>query len=208
MTRKKLPHERVPRGARRPLEKIQVPTLAELDLSDRRVVAAYLGGLLDGEGTVVKRKGSNTKGSHKVEIVANTDMDIIEAAMVCLDALGIRYTVQTKPHKDRPNWNTCFHVCVHARDELLKIATMIPILAKKKQDKLRSVLATFPVRKKPPEEVLRADYATMSLAEIGRKYGVTPAAVYSWMSGYNIERRSVSAAVTRDWKRRRSHAVR
>lgn len=110
---------------------------------NRELAAAYLGGLIDGEGCVYFRR-QGTSAVRAVTIV-NTDKSIVHACQRAYDALGIYYTVGSlncRARKDqglKPGWR----IRVHAQRGFLSIYREIPIQSEAKQRKLKQVLKSF-----------------------------------------------------------------
>lgn len=110
-------------------------------------VAAYLGGIVDGEGSVCNPP--KPAGGARTVRIANTDPAIIEACCACCDRLNLTYRIHTirkrKKHHKRA-W--VFVITTHA--SLKVFAARVPIVAPAKIKNLHILLGSY---RRPPYEI-------------------------------------------------------
>jgi hypothetical protein len=114
--------------------------------ADREYAAAYLAGMIDGEGTVPRA----SKRSNKVEIrIVNTDPTLILACRACCETLELRYRIArlNSPSKRKPHLQPIWSFSISSRSSLQRVADQVPILAAHKRKNLQDALKTF---KRPP----------------------------------------------------------
>lgn len=110
--------------------------------------AAYLAGLIDGEGCVSLcelKNGSQAGALRRVITIGMTDREIIDLAADLFDQLGIGYSRHDKarPGKLRHVWV----ISIHARIDLERAAELIPIRHSSKREKLQAILNSYKTAK-------------------------------------------------------------
>jgi hypothetical protein len=116
----------------------------------REQAAAWLGGFVDGEGSVVlttksrdRRRAKRSYFWERYIEFSNTDPSLIEASRDALTVLGIRHAVYTPKRPKNPNWSQAWIVIIRGRQELQKFAELVPIQAGHKKAVLARALATY-----------------------------------------------------------------
>lgn len=163
--------------------------------------AGYLGGLIDGEGTM-SLSGTSTR----VVRIANTDLDIIHAAEQVYAALGIPTSTRSRQPPDNPNWAQAYDVYIYGLPQFRLIRDTIPFFAQFKHDRLDEMIASYRDYPIPTKEELVRWYIEeeMSIAEIvAITHAKSNDTVHKWLKHYDIPRRSLAEAAIIFWKRRK-----
>lgn len=106
--------------------------------------AAYLAGLIDGEGCIslcTLKNGSQAGTRRRVVTIGMTDKEIIDLAARLLAQLGIGFA-----RCDRFPGGTRKHVwtiSIQARSDLIKIAELIPVQHAGKRERLDAILSSY-----------------------------------------------------------------
>ena len=169
-----------------------------MSLSQEEIAAAaYLAGMIDGEGHVSK---GLPRGNRRVEIV-NTDPDLLAAAGDCCNLLGIEWRVgwRTYARGTKP----CGSLVITGRRNLELLAEHVPLRSTKKRERLVFLLESY-------EGVEGRRYIggrrekgklTMDVARVIRyrhAHGETQCAL---ASEFGVHKTTVSAVITgRAWK--------
>lgn len=160
--------------------------------------AAYLAGMIDGEGTI-----GQYNANRKVAI-SNTDYALIEACAEACDVLGIKYAIYPRNHPQprcKAGWDLTIRGGRRSYEVLLRD---VPIRSPNKRARLAAMLETYRRTRRPPRVDLEADYlAGMSYADLGRKYNCQISTIQGWMRQLGIPARSYSEATTLAWEARR-----
>jgi hypothetical protein len=162
----------------------------------RKEAAAYLAGLLDGEGSVVYgRWGPKNKKQYRVVLLVNTDPTIVKAAEEAARILG--YAFVTRSRESGPGRKRKYEVIVYRAEHIRRIGEELPIRAAHKKATLLEMIASFRTSKRPPEALLRRLYLKERLPvdEIWRKLGMSRPTLYRYLNYYGIQLREESRAV-------------
>jgi hypothetical protein len=164
--------------------------------------AAYLAGIIDGEGWVVAKPA-------KFIGIANTDWDIVEATMECCATLGLRHRVNVSNKAQRRGRSTCWQVTIGGKETLERVQQIVPIRCRRKQVRLAEAIASFHKTPRPPREWLEQKYVIegLSLQQIAELWGKKSAtSAFHWMEFYGIPCRTLSeSAVNRRRKEAAGH---
>lgn len=164
--------------------------------------AAYLAGIIDGEGNVSKQ--------NKVVSAGNTDYELIEAMKECCDILGLNCTVygprQPKGDNRKPYWDA--HI--RGRESLQKLLDVVPIRIGRKREVLADQLTRYKSSPRPSREWLHHKYVIEGLTgpQIAELTDTSYARVYKWLRQYGIAVRDTTSRITpppRDWIVERYH---
>lgn len=116
--------------------------------------AAYLAGIIDGEGCVclwVLKSGRNAGSTRRVVTIGMTDKPLVDLVGRLYDQLGITYS-----RHDRSPGGIRRHVwtiSVQSQASLERLAAIVPIQHPQKIEKLKAVLASFVGRGRRPKKV-------------------------------------------------------
>lgn len=164
--------------------------------------AAYLAGMIDGEGWIGEPKGLHNRAIR----IANTDPDLIAAIQEACDVLGVTYT--THAYKGaRENWSPGWFLDISGRENLTRVHQLVPIRSAKKWDRLARTLTSYRMPLPLERATLEALYVGEGLAmpEVAQRLGVSLKRVRLAMVRHGIERRGHgperAAAV---WRARRA----
>lgn len=157
--------------------------------------AAYLAGLIDGEGTVAKVNQAVSMG--------NTDYEIIEAWQECCAILGLHSTVYG-PRQPRGNRKPYWEVYIRSRDSLRRVLDVVPIRASCKRELLVQALARYKYSPQPSREWLHQKYVVEQLTgpQIAVLCNTSNPRVYKWLRDYGIRVRDVTSRIeppSREW---------
>lgn len=157
--------------------------------------AAYLAGLIDGEGTVAKVNQAVSMG--------NTDYEIVEAWQECCSILGLQSTVYG-PRKPRGNRKPFWEVYIRSRDSLQRVFDVVPIRTTRKRELLAEALSRYKYSSRPPKEWLHQKYVVEHLTgpQIAELCDTSYNRVYKWLRDYGIPVRDVTSRIeppSREW---------
>lgn len=153
--------------------------------------AAYLAGMIDGEGHVSIRRNRSVS-------VSNTDWELIEAVVECCELLGLHQTVQklaTRPPR-KPGWQ----VMITGKESLSVIEEIVPLHCSRKRTALAEAIATYKYKKRPPQEWLEQKYLVegLTLQQVAEAWGVkNSVSAWCWMDFYGIPTRKPGVASTK-----------
>jgi len=114
--------------------------------------AAWLGGIIDGEGHVrhgLTQVGTKTKNRYKCITITNTDQSILDACQEALELLSIDWKRHMKPInkygqcKDGSFRKPCFVIWIMGRENLIKINELVPIRSIQKKEALETAIASY-----------------------------------------------------------------
>lgn len=110
-------------------------------LGNRNEAAAYLAGIIDGEGCVYFHE----ERSLRTLTVVNTDLEILKATQKAYDTLGIFYTLSTLNYRSRqkPGYKRGWRIRVHHQQGFLDAYSELPIQSETKQLKLKRILRSY-----------------------------------------------------------------
>jgi hypothetical protein len=164
--------------------------------------AAYLAGLIDGEGTVTVP--GKTHRLRRVSI-ANTDTAILSAAEQCCEILGIackRYERKNRPQ----NWSPAWDVVIYGRMNLDILCTLVPLQAPKKWTKLKALYESYRIYRRhrsewPITEIKQLYYEeNWSFEMLAKKYEVSLGTVHRWFEQSGLQARSNSEGSKLAWQ--------
>lgn len=159
--------------------------------------AAYLAGMIDGEGTI-----GQYNAIRRVTI-CNTDYALIEACAEACDTLGLPYAIYpAEAARGRAKrWDLNFR---GGKPTFERILREIPIRSPGKRARLAAMLETYRRPRRPPRAELEAYYLEgASYSALGERYGVGVSTIQNWMRQLGIPARSYSEAGTLHWEVRR-----
>lgn len=145
--------------------------------------AAYLAGMIDGEGHVRVRTNRSVS-------VSNTDRELIEAVVKCCELLGLHHTVQRLMR--RPPRKQGWEVVITGKDALTFIRDAVPLQCHRKREALAEAIAAYTQVPRPPKEWLEQKYLVegWSLRRCAKEWGVkNSTSAWCWMEFYGIPRR-------------------
>jgi hypothetical protein len=155
--------------------------------------AAYLAGLIDGEGHISYRRNYAVR-------VANTDRDIIDATIASCDALGLRYRIQDIKPRPEKNKQGGWDVYITGKDQLERIRDVVPIQSTRKRGALDTAIAAYKQLPRPPREWVEQKYVHegLSLQEVAEAWGAkNSVSAWCWMEFYDIPRRGKGTGRTK-----------
>lgn len=124
--------------------------LGQGDLIERREAAAYLAGLIDGEGYVKlyrnTRKGGRRAGQAKLErriSITSTDAGIIEACAQACDLLGIAHIVSRWYTPALEGRKRFCRVEIGRREAFQVVRREVPLRCAEKRDALEAILESY-----------------------------------------------------------------
>ncbi len=168
--------------------------------------AAYLAGMIDGEGTITLCYSTNVHPLRRIAI-SGTETDILEGCVRACEVLGIYSRIYRRTEPSRPlHWAQGWDVVIYGRDNFERIAGSVPLQSGRKRAKLDELLATYktakPYRRRnqlPTDDLIRRYEAGESNAVIARAYGVSESTVDRWKKLAGIPNRSMSDSVRLAW---------
>jgi hypothetical protein len=152
-----------------------------------REAAAWLSGIIDGEGSVSMRPVRGSRSFVREIRVTNTDEKLLAGVTAALDLLGVAWIRYDRSERERLGTKPIFDIVVSRKANLERLAATLT-LRSAKADQLDHMLGSWIRPGVPPEGELRAMVATEGDAAIARRFGVTPGAVWSWRRKYGIVR--------------------
>jgi hypothetical protein len=168
--------------------------------------AAYLAGMIDGEGCVRVRTNRSVS-------VSSTDYELIEACVRCCELLGLRHRISkcsAKPGR-KPAWE----LYINGKDSLVAVQQHVPIQCHRKQAALAEAIAAYKNKPRPSKEWLEQKYLVdgLSLQQVAEAWGVKHnVSAHCWLKYYGIPRRNQSEAQRKyprpdaAWLREKYHA--
>ena len=149
--------------------------------------AAWLSGIIDGEGHVSRRKASHgARGLVREVRITNTDMAILDAARAALDLLGVEHVTYDRSDRERLGSKPIFDIVISRKANLEHLASQIT-LHSMKGAQMEEMIGSYLRGNRPSKEDLDALVATgMSDRRIGEKFGVTAGAVWFWRRDYAL----------------------
>ncbi len=128
----------------------------------------WLAGIMDGEGGARIYRRANGRFWWNVQPVTNTDPQIIERALACLDSLGLAYWQRRNTnHKKATHYSVCYEVRINkVKDAQRFLDLIIPHLtgSKKHHAELVAAFLRLPLRtkqfghgRKKPEELAKPE---------------------------------------------------
>ncbi len=142
--------------------------------------AAYLAGVIDGEGHVSSR--------NKFIYIGATDVEMVKASVECCKVLGLHCT-EYQPRQYRPGNRQQMHeVRIRTQESLQRILDDVPIQIERKKDALRLALTRFKRSPKPSREWLVWAYEQegMNGPQIAELTSTTAPRVYRWLRSEGI----------------------
>lgn len=150
--------------------------------------AAWLAGIIDGEGSVAMRSVKGTQGFAREVRITNTSERLLDAVREALDLLGVPHTTYDRSERERLGSKPIFDLVVSRKENLELLLRVLP-LRSEKADQLKASVESYIRPGKPPrEELLALVEAGLSDKQIAEKYGVTPGAPWYWRKSYGIVR--------------------
>lgn len=143
--------------------------------------ASYLAALIDGEGSVAH--GPTVRC---VEI-ANTEYELLVAAVECCDALGIRANLSREYAPHRNSKKPYKKLRITGRDNLRRLLAVVPLQSGRKHAQLAAMATSFKnsgyVRRAdlPVAQLRQMRHAGKSQREIGQFFGVHQATAARWL---------------------------
>jgi hypothetical protein len=162
---------------------------------DEAQAAAYLAGMIDGEGHVGARR-------NRFVSVSNTDWDLIEAVVKCCELLGLHQTVQRLVVREgrKPGWQ----VIITGKDALERIRELVPIQSARKQKALDDAIASYKQLPRPPRDWLQKKYLDegMSLQQVAEAWGAkNSVSAWCWLEYHGIPRREAGGSAKTKYPR-------
>lgn len=159
----------------------------------------YLAAIIDGEGTVKRRREQGNK-SPRVCKITNTTPQIIAAVEEACAALGITCKVEHRglTRAGTPLWD----VCIRNMENFAKLAEL-PIRHPMKRQRIQDGLVDRRHQVPVCREGLRRLHwqGGFTLWEIARQYGVTAQSVRMWFAKFDLPSRTPAQAAARRRKR-------
>ena len=163
----------------------------------RQEAAAYLAGMIDGEGSVsVARTGlhAGAKYGKRSVRISNTERDLVDAVCEAYDVLDIRYRINGWQPSDNPSYRYAWEVVVSRRPDLERIFALVPIQSTRKRARLKDAVSSYCYRaseREPAAEVLHRLYVLerRSMRMIGAQYDVSVCTVQTWLKRIGVARR-------------------
>ncbi len=152
-----------------------------------RDAAMWLSGIIDGEGSISKRKVKNSRGFVREVRITNTDELLLSRVTEALDLLDVPWTRYDRSERERLGSKPIFDIVVSRKTTLELLASKLS-LGGEKAAQLDAMLASYIRPGVPPEDELRTMVAASSDVEIAARFNVTPGAVWSWRKKYGITR--------------------
>lgn len=148
--------------------------------------AAYLAGIIDGEGNVSKQ--------NKAISVGNTDYEVVEAIQECCEVLDLNCSVYG-PRKPRGNRKPYWEVYIRGRETLQRVLDVVPIRIERKREVLRDQLTRYKTSPRPSCEWLREVYIEKRLTgpQIAKLCDTSNPRVYKWLRQCGIRVRDVTS---------------
>lgn len=171
--------------------------------ASRVQAAAYLAGLIDGEGYVVApgipgARGSVGKG--RGVTIVNTNLAIIGAAASACEFLGADYTFSSCEPQGRGRQDI-YRLRIFRTSSIAILARECPVQEPGKLARL--LVAARPAQPIPPRvtrDELASLYPLTPVTEIASLYGVAKATVYQWLKRHGLTERQ-GEAQRRRWDR-------
>jgi hypothetical protein len=154
------------------------------------MAAGYLGGLIDGEGTVGKAKDPRGRTISGEIRIYNTDPAIIAGCVTALEKLGIEYRLvadKRRPGETKPRWT--IHISRVA--SLWIVLEKVPVHAPIKKARIQELVDRSLLRRRPSKELLVNLLVVrgMSQAAVARELGTNRNSIGNWVKRYGIDRR-------------------
>lgn len=166
--------------------------------------AWYLAAIIDGEGWVRK---PDPKFGHGQLTVANTDMDVIEATIRCLDSLGIKYARYHYAYPPESRRQPVDVLSITGRSNLRIVYERVPIQTRRKRERLAGLLVLPPPPREPLDPVaLRRLYydQRLTVREVAQQLGVGYKRVQYAMTAHGMPRRDHTDRKESTWRTRRA----
>lgn len=160
--------------------------------------ASYVAAMIDGEGSVYYQLNYNSGYARSRFVsISNTDDDIINAVSDALSDLDIDHSIYW--HYDRRGRKPLSYVYIMGRESLTKVAELVPIQSKRKQDKLAAALASYRDIARPQDEEIRSLYLDqkMSVNRVADHLNADPTYVKIRLRAMEIMRTRSQAASNR-----------
>lgn len=171
----------------------------ERRFGSKREAAAYLSGMIDGEGHV---HFHDTKPIRRVVTIVNTDVALIEACEDALDMLGVlysRHSWKARPEGCRP----AMRIYIGNPHNLTKLNNHVRLQAPTKSAALAAAVAykgrywqLLPREREAALIDVKRLYeqGLLSGAAIAKRYGCTPSTIEKWLREAGVEIRTRSEA--------------
>src|SRR5439155_3103407 len=121
--------------------------------------AGWLGGIIDGEGSVIMAQKVNDRRRRKQGIYwdryiefTNTDWGLIEAGMEAYRALGMQPILRARKAPVNPKWKQAWIVTIRSRRDLKRFAQVIRLHSAAKAEKVAAAVASYSTK---PQYTLR-----------------------------------------------------
>lgn len=153
--------------------------------------AAWLAGIIDGEGHIGFRKATSRspRGMVREVRITNTDRSLLIAVHEALDLLGVERAEYDRSERERLGSKPIFDIVITRKANLELLASQIT-LRSAKAVQLQAMLGSYIRGHKPSRDVLAGLVAEgLTDAKIGERYGVTSGAVWFWRKGYGLPSR-------------------
>lgn len=165
--------------------------------------AAYLAGMIDGEGNLGEY--GRRPGANRHIRITNCDYGLIEACAHCCNVLGVTYRIREKTRTNpKPNWSQAWELIISGKENIRTVAALVPLQAPKKSRALQELAASFhdPVTTK--EELERMyNEEHMSYKQIADRLGIgSLATVRRLFLTYGIQPRTLESAALIKWQSR------
>lgn len=157
----------------------------------KQEAAAYLAGMIDGEGHIRVRKNRSVT-------VSNTDQDLIDAVVRCCEILGLRNRISRM--STPPGRKQAWEVFMHGKDTLEEIQRVVPMQSERKRIALAEAIGLYSQTPRPPKEWLEQKYLVerLSLQQCAEAWGVkNSTSAWCWTQYYGIPCRTIGGGQTK-----------
>ena len=100
--------------------------------------AAYLAGMIDGEGTVIH---GPPPGNARTVRVYNKNNELINATADACDRLRITYKIGWWDDSRNSSW--CHSLRIYSKENFVRIRAVVPLQATSKVEKLDGIIASY-----------------------------------------------------------------
>jgi hypothetical protein len=155
----------------------------------KAVAAAWLSGIIDGEGHVSGRSihsADRPRGRIREVRITNTDRMILAAVEEALTLLGVEFAVYDRSDRARLGNKPIFDIVISRKENLERLAAALT-LRSAKAERLNEILGSYIRAKRPQQAEFEALVASgLTDTAIARRYDVTPGAVWHWRRAYGL----------------------
>jgi hypothetical protein len=146
----------------------------------KREAAAWLGGIIDGEGSIWQ-----SGGGREVQIV-NTDEALLAGVYEACDQLDYPYRVYERSDRRRFGQKRIWEVHIGQREVLERLASEV-VLRGEKAAKLQAMVKSYP-RRAPIDRAVSLYESGLSIKQVAAKLETPQSTVQLWLSGCGVSR--------------------